>query len=258
MSSPHVHPDAPFAVATLAGPEGSVWQLLWGHGWGQSLQALLPLAQSLQPFAPSRLIDFPGFGQSPKPDDSWGTAEYADQVAAWLRTLPPSRFIWIGHSFGGRVGVQLAARHPELLAGMILIAAAGIPRPRTWTQQAKLAIRRQFFRTAKRLLPEGPQLDRLRQRMGSADYRSAGAMRPIFSRVVSENLTEQARQVRCPTLLLYGDADTETPAEMGRCFQALIPSAQFILLEGFGHLTILTEGRHQLALRIRTFLNSLT
>ncbi len=231
--------------------------LIWGHGWGQSSVAFVPLAETLKPFAPSTLIDFPGFGQSASPPPSWGTAEYADAVAQWLRSRPRAQQVWIGHSFGGRVGIQLAARHPQLLAGMVLIASAGLPRQRTFSQQIRFSLRKTFFKTAKRFLREGPQLERLRQRMGSADYRSAGALRPIFNRVVSEDLTATAREVQCPTLLIYGEEDTETPPEMGQRLKALIPRTELTVLDGFGHLNILNEGRHQVALRIRKFLQSL-
>jgi len=246
-----------FAAFEIPATGGSHQHLIWGHGWGQSSAAFMPLAETLKPFASSTMIDFPGFGQSSLPPASWGTADYADAVAQWLQSQSRSQLIWIGHSFGGRVGIQLAARHPQLLTGMVLIASAGLPRKRTPLQRIHFSLRRTFFKTAKRFLREGPQLERLRQRMGSADYRSAGALRPVFNRVVSEDLTDVARKVRCPTLLIYGKEDTETPPEMGQRLKELIPRAELMILDGFGHLNILNEGRHQVALQIRKFLQSL-
>ena len=98
-------------------PAGAV-ELIWAHGWGHTHQNMLPLAQAMRRSARSILIDFPGFGASPLPPGPWGTADYADAMAEWLGGLPPARRIWIGHSFGCRVGLQLAARHPEILAGL--------------------------------------------------------------------------------------------------------------------------------------------
>src|SRR3982751_5543739 len=246
-----------FATFEIPATGESHQHLIWGHGWGQSSASFVSLAETMKPFASSTLIDFPGFGKSALPPASWGTAEYADAVAQWLRGQSRTQSVWIGHSFGGRVGIQLAARHPKLFAGMVLIASAGLPRQRTLFQQIRFSIRKTFFKMAKRFLREGPQLERLRQRMGSADYRSAGALRPVFNRVVSEDLTGIARQVQCPTLLIYGKEDTETPPEMGQRLKGLIPGAELTLLDGFGHLNILNEGRHQVALRIRKFLQSL-
>jgi pimeloyl-ACP methyl ester carboxylesterase len=249
--------DAQLATAEVGTRKRDGVHLVWCHGWGQSAAALLPLAETLKPFASSSLLDFPGFGKSPKPPDFWGTAEYADFVAGWMRTLEVPRIVWIGHSFGGRVGIQLAARHPDLIQGLVLIASAGLPRKRTLWERVRVEVRKRTFKIARLLLPEGPLLERLRRRMGSRDYRNAGALRPILTRVVSEDLTNPAKAVRCPTLLIYGDRDTETPPDMGQRFNALIAGSELVLLDGFDHLTVLTEGRHQLVLRIRKFLELL-
>ena len=241
------------AITEIGTPQPEGLHLVWGHGWGQSANALLPLAETLKPYASSSLVDFPGFGRSSAPPASWGTAEYADFVAEWIATLPARR-IWIGHSFGSRVGIQLAARHPKVLSGMVLIAAAGLRRRRSFLENLSFQWRKTAFKTARRFVREGPQLDALRRRFGSTDYRSAGAMRPIFNRVVNEGLSEQARAVQCRTLLIYGTADTETPPEMGERYKSLIPNSELALLTGFDHFSVLSEGRHQLAVRIRRFL----
>lgn len=246
-----------FAVTEVGTPQMSDVRLIFGHGWGQSGAAFAPLAEILKPFWASSLIDFPGFGKSALPPETWGTAEYADAVWEWLRKLPEAKLIWIGHSFGGRVGIQLAARHPGLLTGMVLIAAAGLQRKRGVLERAQMNARVMTFKVAKRFVREGPELDRLRQRFGSADYRQAGAMRSVFLRAVREDLTTEAKRVDCPTLLIYGTRDTETPPEMGERLQGLIPHSELALLDGFTHLSILTEGRHQVAMRIRRFLEQI-
>jgi pimeloyl-ACP methyl ester carboxylesterase len=82
-------------------------------------------------------------------------------------------------------------------------------------------------------------------------------MRSIFLRVIREDLTPQAQQVACPTLLIYGARDTETPPEIGERLHKLIPNSELAILEGFTHSSILSEGRHQVAIRIRRFLDLL-
>src|SRR5438045_2682906 len=109
---------------------------------------LLPLAESLRRAAPSVLVDFPGFGESPVPPGAWGTEDYADAMAEWLARLPAGRRVWIGHSFGSRVGLQLAARHPESVQGLFLIAAAGLPPQRSPAARIRFAARRWAFRIA--------------------------------------------------------------------------------------------------------------
>src|SRR4051794_6276238 len=228
--------------------------LVWAHGWGHTHANLLPLAEAMQSVAPSVLLDFPGFGASPLPPNVWGTADYADAAAEWLASLPAGRRLWIAHSFGCRVGLQLAARHPEAIDGLFLIAAAGLQPRRSVKARLRFAARRWAFRLLRSLVPEGPARERLRRRFGSADYAQAGPLRPILSKTVAEDLSEVAKRVRCPTVLVYGEGDRETPPEMGERLQAMIPDARLYVLRGFDHWNVLTEGRHQLVHRLAEFI----
>ncbi len=249
---------AQFAVQHVGQAPGHDVHIVWGHGWGHSRVALLPIAESLAGFASSSVIDFPGFGDSPAPPECWGTAEYADAVAEWLRGQPSRWRFWVGHSFGSRIGIQIASRHPGLLDGMVLIAAAGLPRHRNLLEKSRFFFRRWAYKAAKLFVPEGPARDRLRSRFGSSDYQSAGSLRPIFVKVVTENLSDLAQQVSCPVLLVYGDKDKDTPLEIGERFNRLIPNSKLTVLQGLDHHTILGEGRHQLARLILNFLEGTT
>jgi pimeloyl-ACP methyl ester carboxylesterase len=215
--------------------------------------ALYPLAQSLAAYGNSFVLDFPGFGASPPPPSHWATADYADHVAKWLESTPPSCRIWIGHSFGCRVGLQLAARHPHLLSGLVLIAAAGLRPKRSVRQQSRFLLKRYSFRIVRSMAGEGALVNALRSRVGSSDYKSAGALRPILSRVVTEDLSEIAKSVKAPVILIYGENDTDTPPEMGRRLQSFIAGSQLIILKDFDHHTVLTDGRHQLVSSVKSF-----
>lgn len=231
-------------------------QMIWAHGWGQDGSALLPLAQSFAGMATSYLPDFHGHGQTPLPDGVWGTREYADATAAWLRTLPAAPRIWIGHSFGCRVGIQLAAHYPYLFDKMVLIGPAGLKRKRTMFQKISHNTRVYTFKTLKHLVPEGPGRDALRARFGSADYRSAGDLRNSFVRIVNEDLKQDAKKISQPTLIICGAQDKETPPEMAHRLHAKIKGSQLQILDGFDHYSILGEGRHQVATLIKTFIET--
>ncbi len=230
-------------------------RLIWGHGWGQDRTALLPLAQSLSGLCRSFVLDFPGFGQSPKPDSVWGTAEYADAVAELIKKdAEGSKIIWIGHSFGGRVGLQLAARHPELMDGLFLIASHGIPRKRSLYIKVKHFALVYTYKILRRLTEAmGGDVDKLRSKFGSPDYKNAGAMRDIFVKTVNEDLSAVAAQISCPVQLVYGAQDTETPPEIGERLSRLIPDAQLTVMDGYDHYSILGAGRHQVIKRLRAF-----
>ena len=101
-----------------------------GRMAGDGITALSNVAGSWAAGAFNILIDFPGFGASPRPRDDWGTAESPTRVRCCSSNFPDAR-IWVGHSFGCRVGIQLAARHGSLIDGLFLVAAAGLPRRRS-------------------------------------------------------------------------------------------------------------------------------
>jgi pimeloyl-ACP methyl ester carboxylesterase len=231
--------------------------LVWAHGWGHTHRNLLPMAEATRRLGPSVLLDLPGFGASPPPPEAWGTGDYADAVAEFLAARPAGRRVWIGHSFGCRVGLQLAARHPGLVHGLFLIAAAGLPRTRSLPERVRIAARRWTFRLARQVTPEGPRRDALRARFGSADYARAGPMRPVLVKSVAEDLSEVARAIRVPSVLLYGDRDGETPPEIGARLNRLMPQSQLIVLRGFDHWSVLTDGRHQIVQRLSEFVEQL-
>ncbi len=254
----------PYEIADLAfdrvdtDTTAARWHFIWAHGWGQNRDALKPIAQSLLSFGTHDFLDFPGFGASPRPDSAWTTADYADLAARWLAANGTGHpVVWVGHSFGCRVGIQLAARHPARLDRMMLIAAAGLPRHRSPLQRAKFKGRVYGYKALKRLAPlAGVSQDQLREKFGSADYKAAGAMRDILVKVVNEDLTHEAERISCPVYLIYGARDAETPPEIGQRLASLIATSKIDVIDGLDHYTVLGEGRHQVTKRLKSFLGA--
>jgi pimeloyl-ACP methyl ester carboxylesterase len=241
------------ACETHGRAEGPV--IVWAHGWGQNRIVFQKLAESMETLGRHVLIDFPGFGDSPLPPEVWGTEDYADSMARMIQGITQTPVIWVGHSFGCRVGIQLAARHPNLVAGLFLVAAAGLPRRRSLAQTIYIKLRVLTFKSLKKLIPIGLiNQDWLYKTFGSSDYRRSGPLRAIFIKVVNEDLSKQAQKISCPTALVYGTNDTETPLEIGERLNALIHNSELTPLAGFDHYTVLSDGRHQLALLLKRFL----
>ncbi len=220
--------------------------IIWAHGWGQSHKNWDLITRSLQNIARHIIIDFNGFGDSNPPPSNWGTENYADNIAYWIKNqeLPP--IIWVGHSFGCRVGLQLAAKYPECIKSMCLISGAGLKRKRSIIDRVYFYFRIKLFKTLKKLIPNGEFKNRVISKFGSTDYKNANpAMREIFVRVVNEDLSEQAKNVKCPTILIYGKNDKDTPTEFGERFAKLIKGSKLFILEGQDHYSVLQNGRHQ-------------
>lgn len=219
--------------------------VVWAHGWGQTHQAFASVMQPFLAQADHISLDFPGFGRSPPPPEHWGTEDYAEAVAKWLKDNNTQPVIWVGHSFGCRVGLRLAAHYPDRIKALCLIAGAGLKRKRPLHKKIYFYLRIKLFKLLKKFVPAGDFKDKLMSKFGSADYKNAGVMRSVFIRTVNEDQTETAKKITCPVTLIYGKNDTETPPEFGERFSRLIPGAELFLLDGQDHYSVLQGGRHQ-------------
>ena len=90
----------------------------------------------------------------------------------------------------------------------------------------------------------GAVAERLRQlynqRYGSSDFQSATPlMRQTLINVVNQDLLEYAERVDVPTILIWGDADQDTPLWMGKKLEKAIPDAALIVHEDASHYAYL-------------------
>src|SRR5690349_13147391 len=84
---------------------GAGTTLVWVHGLGESSASFDPVVARLPQYA-HVLVDLPGYGRSPWPDEVPGLEATADHLAAWL----PRDAIVIGHSMGGVLATLVAER----------------------------------------------------------------------------------------------------------------------------------------------------
>ena len=209
------------------------------HGWGADGSLFLPLMRLLAKKYRVLAPDFPGFGQSPEPSEAWCVDDYADCVLGFLKALDVSACSLLGHSFGGRVAIKLAARRLDApgFDKLILVGAAGIKR----TPGEKARRRAKRFQLAKKLLKPFPKLlERYRSKRGSPDYRAASPlMRQVLVKTVNEDLAPLLPNIKPPTLLIWGRNDTETPLSDGERMEAQIPEAGLAVIENAGHYAFL-------------------
>ncbi|MFI7586407.1 alpha/beta fold hydrolase [Spongisporangium articulatum] len=198
------------------------------HGWRRTHADLMGVFGDL----PGLAIDLPGFGASPTPTEAWGSPEYATALLPLLDDLAEPRIV-VGHSFGGRVAVQLAAAAPERVKGLVL---TGVPLIRGEVRPPSLGYRLLRGATNKGLIP-AKYLEARKQRTGSDDYRAAtGVMRDIFVTLVNETYDDVMKRVQCPVFMVWGEHDTAAPPQRNKRAQALFPQARLRIVEGSGHL----------------------
>lgn len=200
------------------------------HGWGRDRRDLLGPLAGFEVLA----VDLPGFGASPPPPEGWGAAEYAAAVAEMTAEAGGGPHVAVGHSFGGRVAVCLAADHPDRVSGMVL---AGVPLWRSGSP-SRPALSYRAVRALARLGLVGPgRLEAARRRHGSSDYRAAGpVMREVLVRVVSEDYRDRLARIRQPTALVWGERDTAAPAQIAVEAARILPRPVTVdVVEGAGH-----------------------
>lgn len=234
--------EDPAAHLTERG-DGSPVLLL--HGWGTSAELFVPVFDGL--VAGRRLIapDLPGFGDTPPPAEPWSVHDYAAWVVALLDRLGVTQCDVIGHSNGGRIGIVLAAEHPERVRHLVLTDSSGI-RPRHGLRYRYRVATYKALRRAQQapVVPRAVRdLARRRaDRRGSDDFRAAsGTMRATLVRLVNEDLTPVLPRVAAPTLLIWGDRDVDTPLRDARVMEGLIPDAGLVVFEGAGHFAYLEQ-----------------
>src|SRR5713226_1356976 len=96
------------------------------HGWGGQVASFGRIPTILAERCRVVAVDLPGFGQTPLAERPWGTADYAECIAALVDRLRLAPCTLLGHSFGGQIAIALAATYPELVGKLILVDSAGI------------------------------------------------------------------------------------------------------------------------------------
>jgi pimeloyl-ACP methyl ester carboxylesterase len=198
------------------------------HGWGRTGADFAPIVAGLDAVA----VHFPGFGTAEPPPEVWGSPEYAELVADAIAPFAP--VVVVGHSFGGRVAVRLAANYPNLVSALVL---TGVPLLRL-APAGRPALGYRVVRwLGRRGLISAATLERQRRKHGSADYNAAqGVMRDVLVKVVNEDYRDDLARITAPVHLVWGENDTAAPMPAGEEASRLLPNATFRYVPGAGHL----------------------
>ena len=164
-----------------------------------------------------------------------------------LEKLGITKAVLLGHSYGGRVIIKLAAREklPFSIDRIVLIDSAGILPQKTPEQLKK----QENYKRKKKFLTSPfiyrifkKPIDKWASKQGSADYRAASPMmKQCMVKAVNEDLTPCLSKIRQEVLLIWGVNDTATPLKDGEKMEAEIPNAGLAKIQGAGHFCFLEQ-----------------
>ena len=221
--------------------DGSGTPILLLHGWGSGNVAFRGIINALRDRFRLIAPDFPGCGGSETMAEPWTLSDYEDFVLEFLEKLGIENPITMGHSHGGRVTLSLCAKGRLTPPKIVLLDAAGLIPKKSLKQKA----RAKSFKIIKGALTlpviknySGNLLEKARKHYGSADYNAAPqVLRSTLVNLVNTDLRDIIGNIKCPTLLIWGENDTATPLSDAKIIESLIPDAGLCVIKGAGHFS---------------------
>ena len=195
------------------------------HGWGQNIEMMKPIGDNFCDKFRVTILDLPGFGESDEPKSPWTIEMYSEFLEDFVEKLNIKKPIVIGHSFGGRVAIRFSSRNS--IEKLVLFGSPCI------RIQEDLPFSVRLLKAVKKLPGLNEIGEYMKQYIGSRDYKAASPiMRETLVFVVNEDLSKFAREIEEPTLLIWGDNDTEAPLSDARELEKIMIDAALIILPG--------------------------
>jgi pimeloyl-ACP methyl ester carboxylesterase len=188
--------------------------------------------------------DLVGYGRTALVDRVPGLPDMADLLAEWLDALQVETVDVVGHSMGGQVAIHFAVRHADRLRRLVLVDAAGIPRPVTPRNVARFALE---------IAPLWRWGDPTFLPVIVGDAWTAGPRTLLRSiaHIVRDDVRPLLPSVVAPTLVLWGEGDTWVPLRHALQLRRAIPRASLVVLRGAAHMPMVDrpEAFNRLVLR---------
>ena len=227
--------------------------MLFLHGLGGSRTAWEPQLLDLADTYRCVAWDMPGYGASAPGPDSLTFSHLAQAVANLLDALEVKRAVVVGLSLGGMVAQHFALEHPGRISSLVLLDTSpafgldGTTDAQTWADQRlkPLAEGKTPGDIAPMVLQSvaGPQISsaNLAIAIAAMERISPAGLAATVRCLPSHDTRERLPEISCPTLVLVGDLDTETPPAYSQLLAQLIPQAHYAEVTGAGHLSNLEK-----------------
>lgn len=195
------------------------------HGWGQNIEMMKPVGDNFQDRFRISILDLPGFGESEEPKKPWTLEDYKKMLEEFIKKTKIKKPIIIGHSFGGRLAIKYSANNS--IDKLVLFGSPCI------RKEEKLSLSIRILKGLKKLPGLNEFGEYMKKYIGSRDYKAASPiMRETLVQIINEDLSKCAKEIEEPTLLIWGENDTEAPLEDAKDLEKIMPDAALITLPG--------------------------
>ena len=202
-------------------------------------------------------LDHRDVGDSDPYPGEYGTKDQADDAAALLRALNAAPAHVMGISMGGFVALELALRHPDLVASLVLIGtsaggathvgptpeAAAILKPDFETEVGERVLRNFHLMCAPGYFDSRPDEAEIIAQTARHNPMSPDAYRRQYAAARAHDVTQRLGEIHVPTLVVHGDVDPLVPIENGYHLAEQIPNAQLRVYHNVGHIPIMERAR---------------
>ncbi|SDH35767.1 Pimeloyl-ACP methyl ester carboxylesterase [Pseudomonas flavescens] len=222
------------------------------HGFGADKSTWLWFARDLTERYHVIAVDLPGFGASDRPHGSYDVGTQTERLAAFVDALSIRRLHLVGHSMGGHIAALYAARYPQHVTSLALMANAGIGTPRRDTgfqrtrEQGDNPLQGELPTQLDPLLDwlfvAPPQLpEHLHQYLAQRAVDDSAHQRLVFDHLQQRYLPlePELQRIGAPTLLLWGDQDRISDMSAIEVMKPLLADATVVIMKGCGHAPML-------------------
>ncbi len=226
------------------------------HGFGASSDNWNRMAGRLTKKFRVITPDMPGWGQSTRLDAaSYAYPQQVERLHEFLAALGLKRFHLVGHSMGGFISSAYAARYPEQVITLGLIAPHGIAEPQpgelalsvaagdNWLVARNLP---EFDRLLNKVFARRPYLPKSVFKLFAAyAIRGSAKSARIFAEMQSNDptLEERLPLVKAPTLIIWGDQDRVLNVSGAEVFRKGIKGSELLVLPGIGHMPLIESAK---------------
>lgn len=208
--------------------------LVYLHGWGQNIKMMEPIAKPFSKIENTLILDLPGFGKSEEPKETWSLEDYADMVHCLVNKLKIKNPILIGHSFGGKIAIVYASKYK--VEKLILLASP------YKASTKKVSLKVKLLKKAAKVPILKNIANQIKKNMGSTDYRNATLrMRDILVKHIHTDVRENCKNIKCPTLLIWGTNDQAVTLDNAYELEKLIQDSAVIEYPNKTHYAYLED-----------------